>query len=414
MPRKLTKTWYNSFVDATLPHTEAPKAYLEWAAFSVLGGILKNHVYFKDGLFTLYPNQYIILTGPPAIGKGTAINFAWKLVKDTSLAYPLANTISDRATPEGIIKVLDNGWPIPPTVATGGQLVTSLRERTCTLFSAELRSMLTSSDWMLDFLCQSWDQGTFEHTTKNQNCYKLKGLCTSLIGCTVPDFVRSMDKDIDMTVAGGFSSRCLYIFEDKKSKDLAFAQPLEKNVISADLYSKLKDDLEYIASTLRGEYTMNADARIAFSNFYPSIAPAPDDSDAMANFKGRMKAHIFKTAMILAAGRKDSLILEGADVRAAIQLILNIQKKLDRVFRGAGTSRLADGAAKVMLAVEKSGLITKRELQKVLWRHLTPDDLDKVLMLLSNIGHLTTTTHGKASYFTIPQKPIPNPGGKRP
>lgn len=420
MPRKLTKTWYNSFVDCAFPHSEAPKSYLYWAAFSLIGGILKNHVYFKDGLFTIYPNQYIILTGPPAIGKGTAINFAWSLVKDSKLAYPLANTISDRATPEGIIKVLANGWPIPPVVAAGGQLVTALREHTCTLFSAELRALLTSSDWMLDFLCQTWDQGKYEHTTKNQGVYKLDNLCTSLIGATVPDFVRSMEKDIDMTVAGGFSSRCLYIFEERKSKELPFAQPIQENQKSADLYGHLKEDLEYVAQNVRGEYTMSMDAKIKFSNFYPNISPQPDDSDAMANFKGRMKTHIFKLAMVMSAARKDDLVLDGLDMQNAIDLILGIQKRLDRVFRGVGNSRLAEATAKVLTTVEKHSMISKRELQRILCvRHITTDDLDKALWLLKEVGHIREIPNGKVVYYALPKNVVPiqgatGTGGKRP
>jgi hypothetical protein len=102
MSRQLTRPWYNAFVDCCLPHTEAPKNYLFWSAISVLAGVLKNEVYFKDQLFTLYPNQFIILTGPPGIGKGTAINFAWKMTK--TLNGRLANVLTDKATIPEILR----------------------------------------------------------------------------------------------------------------------------------------------------------------------------------------------------------------------------------------------------------------------------------------------------------------------
>ena len=412
MPRRLTKTWYNSFVDCTLPHCEAPRSFLEWSAFSVLGGVLKNHVYFKDGRYTLYPNQYIILTGPPAIGKGTAINYAWSLVKDGSKPFPLANTISDRVTAPRILQRIAEGWPIAPQVAVGGQIVTSLREHTCTLFSTELRVLVTASDWMLEFMCECWDRNAYDYDTKNMGSSIIKNMCTSLIGGTVPDYIRGMEKDVDASVAGGFSSRCLFIFEDKKSKDLPFAQPIEDNPKSLDLYNKLKEDLDYISRNMRGEYKMIPDAKIAFSNFYPSIAPEPADSDAMLNFKGRMKSHIFKTAMVLAAGRKDDLILEGVDMRVAIQLISNVQRKLDRVFRGAGNSRLAETSARVISCVEKTSMCSKRELLRTLARHVTPDDLDKTLWLLLEIGHLRLIQNGKSVYYALPKPITPNPTAK--
>ena len=411
MPRKLVQPWYKSFVEATFPHTEAPKNYLLWSAFSVLGGALKNHVYFKDGLFTLYPNQYIILTGPPSIGKGTAINYAWSLVKDGKAAYPLANTISDRVTAPRILQRIAEGWPLPPAVSTGGQVITSLREYTCTLFSTELRVLITASDWMLEFLCESWDRNSYDYDTKNQGSSIIKNMCTSLIGGTVPDYIRGMEKDVDSSVAGGFSSRCLFIFEDKKSKELPFAEPIEDNAKSFDLYQKLKEDLIYIAQNLRGQYKMNVDADIAFRNFYPSISPLPDDSDAMLNFKGRMKAHIIKIAMVLSAASKDDLVITGSNIKDAIFLIDSIRRQLDRVFRGMGSSRLADATGRVQLCIEKYSMVTRRELLRALHRHIMPDDLDRVLMILESIGAVSIIKHGTTVYYAPPKTKVPNPTG---
>jgi hypothetical protein len=411
MPRRLVKPWFTSFVECTLPHTEAPKNYLLWSAFSVLGGILKNHVYYKDGLYTVYPNQYIILTGPPSIGKGTAINYAWSLVKDATATYPLSNTISDRVTAPRILQRIAEGWALPPQIATSGQVVTSLREHTCTLFSTELRVLVTASDWMLEFLCESWDRNTYDYDTKNMGSSIIKNMCTSLIGGTVPDYIRGMEKDVDASIAGGFSSRCLFIFEDKKSKELPFAQPIEDNPKSFDLYQKLKEDLIYIASNLRGEYTLNADAKLAFANFYPSISPQPDDSDAMLNFKGRMKAHIIKAAMVLCASKKDDLIITGQEMKDAIFLINTIRKQLDRVFRGMGSSRLADATARVQLCIEKYSMVTRRELLRTLHRHVTQDDLDRVLHLLETIGHVRLIKQGQTVYYAPPLTKIPNPTG---
>jgi hypothetical protein len=404
MARRLSKPWYTSFVEATLPHTEAPKNYLFWSAISVLGGVLKNHVYFKDGLYTLYPNQFIILTGPPSIGKGTAINYAWSLVKESKLAYPLCNTISDRVTAPRILQRIAEGWPLPPTIAPGGQAVTSLREHTCTLFSTELRVLVTASDWMLEFLCESWDRNTYDYDTKNAGTNLIKNMCTSLIGGTVPDYLRGMERDVDASIAGGFSSRCLFIFEDKKSKEQAFSQPIEDNPSSYDLYQKLKEDLIYINVNLRGEFKLNADAKIAFSNFYPSISPLPDDSDAMLNFKGRMKAHIFKVAMVLSAATKDSLIITKEDIRGAIWLVSQIQKSLDRVFRGIGASQLAEPTSRVQVCIEKYGMITKRELLRNLHIHMLPETLDRVLYLLEGIGIIQQVTYNRATYYQPSKK----------
>lgn len=408
MPRQLNVPWYSAFVECTLPHTECPKSFLYWSAFSVLGGVLKRNVYFKDGLYTIFPNQFIILTSPPGIGKGTAINFAWSLVKDDNIStYKLANTISDRVTAPRILQRIAEGWPSKPTIINN-QAVMATRDHSATIFSTELRVLVTASDWMLEFLCESWDRYSYDYDTKNMGSSIIKDMCTSLIGGTVPDYIRGMERDVDASVAGGFTSRCLFIFEDKKSKDLPFAQPIQNNKKSKDLYDKLRNDLRHIA-TLEGEVKLSTDAEIAFRNYYPTMSPQPDDSDAILNFKSRAKSHILKMCMVLCVARSDGLIVSGQDMKDSIFMISQVKHRLDRVFRGMGASQLAQPLALVQGAIEKYGLVTKVELIRALNRHMTPETLDRVLYVLTTINFCSEQRVGNKVYFK--QNPVKKVGG---
>lgn len=395
MPRQLNIPWYRAFVEATLPHTEAPKNYLFWSAISVLGGVLKNNVYFKDSLYTLYPNQFIILTGPPGIGKGTAINFAWKLIKTQT--NPLTNVLTDKVTGPKILHLISDGWAGPAKI--NGSAVLAVKDHTCTIIATELQNLLNSGDDMLPTFCQLWDQTDYEYRTKNQGSAIIKGMCVSLIGGTVPDYVRGMEHATNATIAGGFSSRCLFILEDKKSKEQADLPPLEENPKSLSLYSKLKDDLEYIAKNVRGEYKRDDEARIVFTNFYPAISPLPEDTDAILNFKARMRTHIWKMAMIFSAARKDKMVIEGQDVKDAIFMVTTVRRQLDKVFRGIGASQLAEPTARVQQTIERFGMCTKQELIKATHRHLDPQTLDRVLYVLETIGFCTTQKVGNKIYY---------------
>jgi len=406
MARQLHIPWYRAFVECTLPHTEAPKNYLFWSAISVLGGVLKNNVYFKDSLYTLYPNQFIILTGPPGIGKGTAINFAWKLIKTQT--NPLANVLTDKITGPKILHLISDGWPGPAKI--NGSAVLAVKDHTCTIIATELQNLLNSGDDMLPTFCQLWDQEDYEYRTKNQGSAIIKGMCVSLIGGTVPDYVRGMEQQAHATIAGGFSARCIFILEDKKSKEQADLPPIEASQKSLDLYDKLKNDLEHIAKTLKGEYQRNDEARIVFSNFYPAISPLPEDTDAILNFKARMRTHIWKMAMILSAARKDRLVIEGQDVRDAIFMITTVRRQLDKVFRGIGASQLAEPTARVQQTIERFGMCTKQELIKATHRHMDPATLDRVLYVLETIGFCTTQKIGSKVYYKQIPKQVPGMG----
>ena len=409
MPRQLTEPWYTAFVKCTLPHTEAPQSYLFWSAISVLGGILKNNVSFKDGLYTLYPNQYIILTGPPGIGKGTAINFAWKLIKTQNST--LANVLTDKITGPKILHLISDGWATSPVIVNG-QAILATKEHSCTIIASELQSMLSSSDDMLSTFCQLWDQYDYEYRTKNQGSAIIKDMCISLIGGTVPDYIRGMERDVNAAIAGGFTARCIFILEEKKSKELPYAPTIAEIPTSAALYDCLKSDLEYISKTVKGEYKLTTTAKLMFAKFYPETSPGPTDTDAMLNFKARMRTHIYKMAMILAAARKDALIIDEIDIKDAIHLVRTVKRNLDKVFRGIGASQLAEPTARVQTIIEKMGMCTRTELIKSTHRHMDPTTLDRVLYILQTIGWCIEEKVGNRAYFKQAVKIIPGINGK--
>lgn len=396
MGRILKRPWYSEFVDCVLPHTEAPKNYLLWSAFSVLAGVLKNKVFYKEGLYTIYPNQFIVLTGPPSVGKGTAIKFAWDMVKKKP-TFPLVNIISNRATAERMIEMIAEGWALPPKII-GNQAVQVSMDRSCTLFAPELESLLTASEWMLPFLCDVWQEDTYSYETKNKGSNQIKNMCLSLIGATVPDYVRGIEKSANTSVAGGFTSRCIFVYADKKSKDLPEAQPIEENAKNFNTYQSLVHDLEHI-STLQGQYKIDTDASLAFRAFYSETAPLADDSDAILHFKGRMKAHVYKLAILLTVSKHDNLIIRGQEMRDAIFLVREIKNKITRVFRGIGSSELAEPTARVQLCIEKYGMVSKKELLKVNHAHMTTETLDRILTMLLAIGFCRTHSTGGTVYY---------------
>ena len=81
-PRKLSMNWISSYAAALDPITEAPSAYVIWSAISVISAVLKKKVWVRRGTYKVYPNQYIVLVGPPGVGKGTAIHPAHSFIKD--------------------------------------------------------------------------------------------------------------------------------------------------------------------------------------------------------------------------------------------------------------------------------------------------------------------------------------------
>ena len=398
--RVLKKYWHEHMLQLVANHTDAPDKFIEWTSFSVLGGVMKRKFYIRDGLYTIFPNQYIVLVAPPGVGKGTSINFLWSLVRKTAPNF-IANMISDRVTAPKILERIAAGWAGPPATV-GQQIVLGARDHSCTIFSTEMSILLGASDQMLDFLCEGWDRNEYEYDTKNCGSAFIRDMCTSLIAGTVPDFIQQIDRNKNMPVKGGFSSRCLFIFENKPARFLLHPPPLESNPNSVKQLDALKNDLLHIASLPGGEFFYDAASRITFDNFLTSVRTNTDnDSEAVANFKARIRAHVLKLAMVLALSRHDTQLIENCDMALAIAYVSQSLKNLELVFRGTGDSDIASATSRVQNYLEDVGIASRKELLSRLHRHMNVETLDRIIYVLTEIGYLCPKLVGTITYYSL-------------
>ena len=399
MSRVLKKPFHESFIDCVSPHTDIPDTFIIWSALSLVGAVLKNNVYFQIGTYTLYPNMFIVLVGPPGVGKGASMNILEQMIIDTK-PNQVVNTLSDRITAERIIERISDGWSTAPQLKNM-QLVLGKNDHNCLLFSSEIRVLLGASDWMLEFLEEAWSKTTYEYQTKNKGNVAIDNMCCSLLAASVPDFLRNVNREAHMVITGGFSSRCLFIYAENPSKDLPFPEPLKKNVKSKALYDNLVLDLQEIG-TLRGEFVIDTGARLRFETFLRlnRAASSKDDSEAVANFRARIKAHILKLAMIFSVSRDNSLHISDMDMVNAIAEIQKILASLSKLFRGAGEGMDAAVTARVQDFIEKYGRVSKKEIFKALHRHLnSPETLDRILYVLEAIGYCTVVNSNKMTFY---------------
>lgn len=404
MARQLKIPWHEAFHRCIWPHTDAPSSFITWGAISLIGAALKNNVFFEIGTYTLYPNQFVVLVAPPGIGKGTVMTFVEQIVNENK-GSPAVNILPDRVTAERIIELIADGWPTPLGLQ-GQQLVVGPNDHNCLLFSTELRVLLGSSQWMLEFLEEAWSKTTFKYQTKNKGNVTIDTMCCSLLAASVPDFLKNANKEIALVISGGFTSRCLFIYAEEQSKDLPWPEPLKKNVASKALYDDLVHDLKEI-STLRGDFKVSAGARILFEDFLKKnrAASSRDDSEAVANFRARVKAHVLKLAMVLSVSRSNNMVISDIDMQNSISEIQKVTKTLELLFRGAGDSLDASAAARVENVVDKYGMVSKKELLRILRRHVTSETLDRVLYVLTHVEVLITQEQNKITYYKRKVKP---------
>jgi hypothetical protein len=401
MPKRaLSGSWITTYYETIAKISEAPNQFNIWAAISVISSVLKNHVYFSRGVYTIYPNQYIILVGPPGVGKGTAIHPAY----DFPIDLGLVNAVSDRNTAPRILEKLAAGFvsmaPTPngvmPSIANTQQNIpVALREAAAVIKASELQTLLGSSDWMTTFLCETWDRKDFEYDTKHAGTSIVKNMCVSLIGACVPAYIQSLSKETASAINGGFTARAVFVYANKKSQNIEWPRSFKQLPGGIDLHKKLEDDLRTI-SNLRGEFAISAAAKNVFQDFYrsTSVTHQDSDSDVMQHFKSRIHVHAFKVAMALSAAFSDSLMIEVQDMQVAITLVRQVQDNLDRAFRGFGTSMLAEVTSRIQAFIEQRGVTTRKEILTFNHRYISDEDLTRVLYLLQQIDYIKVDSSG--------------------
>lgn len=389
MPRLLNEPWLTAYM-RYVADTENPTSFNLWSGISALSSSLKRNVYIWYHNIKFFPNQYIILIGPPGLGKGSAIKPAAYLAKEAGVT----NYLSDRITAEKIIEKLAQGFTHPVIQISAnnvGALVTT--EHTACILAKELPVFLGSSDWMHSLLCQLWDENEFEHQTKNKGSQFIKDMCVSLLGGCVPDYLRKLTKDALAPVTGGFTARCIFVYSTKKAQLISegWGAP---NGTKSQLTHDLIEDLKHI-SRVEGEVFLTDEAKVIWDMMYGAYGVGGDfESDALANFKSRIPSHVIKCALTLSLSEDDSLRITATQLTNAIALIEQVRDNVDITFRAVGESPLAVAQDRVMKFIEARGKCSVKEILKYNHRHMTQEQLSSIIMALESIEYCRTTWQG--------------------
>ncbi len=304
---------------------EAPSIYHQWCGLSVLAGAVRRNIWIDSTYFDYFPNMYIVLVGPPAIKKGTAMNAAKRMLSQVGPRIKFAH---DSTTREALIDALRDSY------------IGDLGYSAISAFSSEFGTMLQSSQAaMIDFLTSiysDYDRQNFVHGTVGRGERIVVKPYFNLIACTTPDFInRSLPS---YSIGTGFTSRVLFVYCDKPGKLVARPKLTPEQ---EKLYPQLVMDLKHIA-TLQGEVRWSDESEKWFDKWYGGRRAEIEGADIrLAGFIGRKPLHVQKVAMLLGVSQRNDLTLRVEDLERALAMMEQLEPGVRKLFCSVGRNIFA-------------------------------------------------------------------------
>lgn len=380
MARLLPGSWLSAYLAYTA-ESESPEEYHLWTAVSVIAGALERKVFFDMGYFLLYPNMYIVLVGPAGRCKKST---AMRIGRDILKSKPGIKFTADSTTREKLIinmtQALKDGCS------------------PMTAHSTEFATMLTSSGMdMVVFLTDIFDcPPVWEHDTKSGGKNTIKGPYLNLLGATTPDWIsRAMPLD---TIGVGLTSRIVFVNHDTPREADAIPKLTDAQKALAQI---LVTDLIAI-SALSGQFTLAPDAYEKYNAWYRERVGNPNTSGdpRMAGYFERKPMHMLKLSIIIAASKRDGLVIELEDITDAMVMLDKIEPRMTKTFVGVGKNPIyADKEAVLEALIHAGGVgLSMGELLAQFNYSLRKDELAEVLDTLVIIGAVMLN---KAKYVAV-------------
>ena len=413
MPKRYYENWLKAYVNYTR-YSESPDAYHFWTGISTIAGALQRKVWIDQRQFQWTPNFYIILVGPPGVAaKSTSIRSGLSILEKCEGVHFGPQSMTWQALTEALMNaqaLIDLPNMLEPEIMS-----------CLTIGVSELGTFLRADDGeLIDFLVSIWDgqKEVWRRSTKTQGHTIIHNAWLNIIGCTTPAWLK--DNFPEVFIGGGLTSRILFVYADKKRHLVAYPGdfiPAEEYKNEAEL---LLSDLKQIGE-LKGEYILHPEAKKWGTEWYEKHWTQEKalhlQSSRFDGYYSRKQTHIHKTAIVIAAAKRDKLIILAEDLIEADLVVSSLEANMAQVFASIGVATEAKKNSEVVALVKSSKTgIPYQTLWRMCFNTMTGKDFQEALVDGTKAGYLkfeNRTTDGiveKYITYTGPPDIVENAG----
>jgi len=380
-------------------HSESPREYHLWSFISLVSASLRRRCWASLGNVGLVlPNQFIVLVGPPATRKSSALSMAQKFHWAANVRLGPGDTSGQRhglmvafqgsyrtQSPKRVSGLMAVPKSLDDLAATDTDeidqaLESDNRNHDLYLVSKELSRLLTNQDrGMIDFLTDIWDGESIDYQTKYGNV-KIKRPSLNLIGATTPT---SLAGSLPRGASDhGILSRIIFVYAAAQYQNLA--RPKSPGAREHELQERIVGRFNRITE-YEGAFRESVEAAELYDSLYEY---KPHISDSRFNgYAGRRAIHLRKLMVALAAARNDSSqkIIK-TDVMLAHDLLVATEDSMGQALFALGSSQLHLGKYLMLEYMRSEGTASLDDLYRVAQSELRRADIKMAIEELCSTG----------------------------
>jgi Protein of unknown function (DUF3987) len=380
----------NQFIKDWLKFTdgsEVPELFNMWTGLSAVAACLGRRSSLNTGRFRVYPNMYVVLTGPAAVRKSSAAGIVSKLLKQytgvkfgptdtagrrqglitafmeaygtkpkttkTKITDDLAKIFADSEEQErklDAVKAINARTDIDVAEASvlermlmSTKSITDITpkykhppnsnvDHDLFLFADELSDLIgMNQPEMINFLTSIYyPQDNYEYKLVNSSA-KINRPGLNILSCTTPT---SLMKHLPETAIGqGFSSRAMFVYCGQPRPKVFRPPPLDEYTAQqmGNLFATL--------SKWNVEFTLDEGAFQAQESIYLGFRADIKDT-RFAHYEQRRDMHMSKVLMLLAAAR-NSTVISYEDVVDAQLIMLETERDMHLSLGELGINKIS-------------------------------------------------------------------------
>lgn len=333
-PGRKLGNWLAAYGEYTAEN-EAPEHFHMWVAMGMIAGASRRNVYLQMQHYDVLSNLFVVLVAPAGTArKTTALKIGRNLLKDV----PGIHFTTKSSSPAALIKQMAE---LPEK---DQQSLTCISYELGTFFSTNTADMVDLATDLYDGN-PDWDKQTI-----SRGMEKITKPWFNFLSATTPQWLG--DYLTATAVEGGFVSRSLFIYADKRK--LSNPRPAP-NPRLKELRRLLVNDLTHI-STINGEFTLDEEGGSFYDEWYLNPRRFPQFPDPrISGYYERKHIHVLKVAMCLSMAEGDDRIIHKRDIETALAMLEGIEPGYHKSFSAVGKNIYATDMERVLAQIAAAG-----------------------------------------------------------